>query len=805
MQVTCAACGALNPTAHRYCTQCGAALALQTDGRPRAADGGLHVDGGLHADGRAPGGAVDAGAGASGVAPSRGGDGGAPRRGLASISLRMPSLSRSAGAGGRAQTFPPSAGSGTAALFAQVGERFDHAVAGLAPSRLLIAGAALIAFAQFIFWSPDVSQPDPPALGRFALVAGMLAFALGSFLHTRGLHTDANTASASAAGGQGEGANAAGESAGGQGESANRADANTASESVGGLGGDAGAAPVERRSDLRLWAWGAGAALTLYLVARLLRGSTAGSDVTPWLIAVAAFGVPLLPRDAMGRASAALRAIRMDALIVAGIAGAFIALNARDITHWHYSYIGDEFEFWNFARNINLYGLARPFSQDGVYGFNPVLSLAGKAAVMRVFGNNDFGATLSSALTAAAAIPGVYLTAYLAGRGRTAAIVAASLFASSHYLFALSHISYNNLDALLPMTYATGFFLLGVRRNSPFWLYAAGAAAGMGFYTHLAARATMPILVVALALSPALLARSRPLFAGFAVAAFPAFIVNGAQAFAWLFPQLAGGYSEAISGPFLERVQENVRNLFAFHYNTHHSHYVTGSLMDALSGGAAALGVGYALGTIRERSSRLLLVWIAALFVFAGLLSPHPHVPNTRMFLLMPPLAVAAGVVVGRYAWPIAARIAQGKPHETLAWALVGALLLSVFALNVRQFWVVSPPLTPLTNEAIATGAWREECGSDLTATAFVSPNLHMQALRRYDPEGPEVRILLASDVEAGAPLPDPDALRCLIAVPAGAPEMRALADDLQARYPDVEPLTIARLNGEVVVYRFRS
>ena len=734
----------------------------------------------------------------------------------------------SAGAGGRARAVPPSAGGGAAALFDVVARRIDGVLAGLAPSRLLIAGAALIAFAQFIFWSPDISQPDPPTLGRLALVAGMLAFALGSFLHTRGLpHTGANAAGENAAGGQGVDAadanaaganaasanaasanaadtNAAGANAGGQG--ANTAGVNAAGESAGGRDASGGAAlPDERRSDLRLWAWGAGAALTLYLALRLLRGSTAGSDVLPWLVAVAAFGVPLLPRDALERASAIIRAIRLDALIVAGIAGAFIALNARDISHWHYSYIGDEFEFWNFARNINLNGLTRPFSQDGVYGFNPALSLAGKAAVMRVFGNNDFGATLSSVLTAAAAIPGVYLMGYLAGRGRTAAIVAASLFASSHYLFALSHISYNNLDALLPMTYAAGFFLLGVRRNSPFWLYAAGAAAGMGFYSHLAGRATMPILIVALALSPALLARSRPLFAGFAVAAFPAFIVNGAQAFGWLFPQLAGGYSDAISGPFFERVQENIRNLFAFHYNTHRSHYVTGALMDALSGGAAALGAGYALGTIRRDSSRLLLVWLAALLVFAALLSPHPHVPNTRMYLLMPPLAIVGGVVVGRYAWFAAERIAQGKPHETLAWALVGALLLSVFALNVRQFWVVSPPLTPLTNEAIATGAWREECGSDLTATAFVSTNLHMQALRRYDPEGPEVRILLASDVEAGAPLPDPDALRCLIAVPAGAPEMRGLEDDLRARYPGVEPLTIARLNGAVVVYRFRS
>lgn len=657
---------------------------------------------------------------------------------------------------------PPAAREWAARLAESAARGSERVFAAVAPAQLLIGGAALVTLAQFTFLSPDFNQADPPAFGRLALVAGMLAFALGSFLFLRER----------------------------------------------GGGGAADGAPLassERRGDLRRWAWGAGSAFALYLAFRLFRGSTAGSDVLPWLAAIAAFAVPLLPRDALAKASAALRSIRTDALVAGGIAAVFIALNARDINHWHYSYIGDEFEFWNFARNINLYGLTRPFSQDGVYGFNPVMSLAGKAAVMRVFGNDHFGATLSSVLTAAAAIPGVYLAAYLAGRGRTAAIAAASLFAFSHYLFALSHISYNNLDALLPMSYAAGFFLLGVRRNSPLWFYAAGAAAGMGFYTHLAARATMPILIVALALSPSLIGRSRAVWLGFAAAAFPAFIVNGAQALGWLFPQLAGGYSEAISGPFLDRVTENVRNLFAFHYNIHRSHYVTSSLMDSLSGGVAALGVGYALGTLREHSSRLLLVWLAALFVFAGLLSPHPHVPNTRMFLLLPPLAIAGGVVVGRYAWAAAARLVPGRASERAAWALVGALILTAFALNARQFWVASPPLTPLTNEAIATGAWRDHCESDLTATVFLAPNMHMLALRRYDPEGPEVRILLASDVEAGAPLPAPEALRCVIAAPAGAPEIRALEDDLRERYSGVEPLTVARFNGEATVYRFSN
>lgn len=719
MQVACASCGARNPTWHRYCTQCGAAMAPQTSragaalSRPRAARAEKSV-----------------------------------RRAAVRPSLRMPSLA------------PPAAAREWAAGLSEAAARGRERVSNaVAPARLLIGGAALVALAQFTFLSPDFNEPDPPAFGRFALIAGTLAFALGSLLFPR-----------------------------------ERAD---------GAADGAPPAPSERRGDLRRWAWGAGAVFALYLAFRLLSGSTAGSDTLPWLIAIAAFAAPLLPRDAVAKASAALREVRTDALIAAGIAAFFIALNARDINHWYYSYIGDEFEFWNFARNINLYGLARPFSQDGVYGFNPVMSLAGKAAVMRVFGNDHFGATLSSVLTAAAAIPGVYLTAHLAGRGRTAAIAAASLFAFSHYLFALSHISYNNLDAMLPMSYAAGFFLLGVRRNSPLWFYAAGAAAGMGFYTHLAARATMPILIVALALSPSLIARSRAVWLGFAAAAFPALIVNGAQAFAWLFPQLAGGYSEAISGPFLDRVSDNVRNLFAFHYNIHRSHYVTSSLMDSLSGGVAALGVGYALGTMREHSSRLLLVWLAALFVFAALLSPHPHVPNTRMFLLLPPLAVAGGVAVGRYAWVVASRLAPGRASERAAWALVGALLLTAFALNARQFWVASPPLMPLTNEAIATGAWRDHCEADLTSTVFVSPNMHMLALRRYDPEGPEVRVLLASDVEAGAPLPAPDALRCVIAVPAGAPEIRALEDDLRARYPDVEPLTVARFNGEATVYRF--
>lgn len=737
MQVACASCGALNPTSHRYCTQCGAAMAPQTS---RADGADLSR---LHAQGRA----ADGGLSRPRVQE---GAGLAPRRDGTRAPLRMPSFS------------PPPAAREWAARLAESAAMLRERVLGaVAPAQLLIGGGALVTLAQFTFLSPDFNQADPPAFGRLALVAGMLAFALGSFLFLR---------------------------------------------ERGGGGAADDAAPLahsERRGDLRRWAWGAGAAFALYLAFRLFRGSTAGSDMLPWLAAIAAFAVPLLPRDALARASAALRAIRTDALIAGGIAAVFIALNARDINHWHYSYIGDEFEFWNFARNINLYGLTRPFSQDGVYGFNPVMSLAGKAAVMRVFGNDHFGATLSSVLTAAAAIPGVYLAAYLAGRGRTAAIAAASLFAFSHYLFALSHISYNNLDALLPMSYAAGFFLLGVRRNSPLWFYAAGAAAGMGFYTHLAARATMPILIVALALSPSLIGRSRAVWLGFAAAAFPAFIVNGAQALGWLFPQLAGGYSEAISGPFLDRVTENVRNLFAFHYNIHRSHYVTSSLMDSLSGGVAALGVGYALGTLREHSSRLLLVWLAALFVFAGLLSPHPHVPNTRMFLLLPPLAIAGGVVVGRYAWAAAARLVPGRASERAAWALVGALILTTFALNARQFWVASPPLTPLTNEAIAIGAWRDYCESDLTATVFLAPNMHMLALRRYDPEGPEVRILLASDVEAGAPLPASEALRCVIAAPAGAPEIRALEDDLRERYPGVEPLTVARYNGEATVYRF--
>ncbi len=729
MQVACAACGALNPTSHRYCTQCGAPMAPLAS----RADAALSRPRSQGNVGRG----VQEGAGR------------APRRVGGRAPLRMPAFSP-----------PPAAREWAARLAESAAQLRERVFAAVAPAQLLIGGAALVTLAQFTFLSPDFNQADPPAFGRLALIAGMLAFALGSFLFLR-------------------------------------------ERGGGGAADGAPPAPSERHGDLRRWAWGAGAAFALYLAFRLFRGSTAGSDMLPWLAAIAAFAVPLLPRDAMARASAALRSIRTDALIAGGIAAVFIALNARDINHWHYSYIGDEFEFWNFARNINLYGLTRPFSQDGVYGFNPVMSLAGKAAVMRVFGNDHFGATLSSVLTAAAAIPGVYLAAYLAGRGRTAAIAAASLFAFSHYLFALSHISYNNLDALLPMSYAAGFFLLGVRRNSPLWFYAAGAAAGMGFYTHLAARATMPILIVALALSPSLIGRSRAVWLGFAAAAFPAFIVNGAQALGWLFPQLAGGYSEAISGPFLDRVTENVRNLFAFHYNIHRSHYVTSSLMDSLSGGVAALGVGYALGTLREHSSRLLLVWLAALFVFAGLLSPHPHVPNTRMFLLLPPLAIAGGVVVGRYAWAAAARLVPGRGSERAAWALVGALILTAFALNARQFWVASPPLTPLTNEAIATGAWRDHCESDLTATVFLAPNMHMLALRRYDPEGPEVRILLASDVEAGAPLPAPEALRCVIAAPAGAPEIRALEDDLRERYPGVEPLTVARYNGEATVYRF--
>ena len=536
-------------------------------------------------------------------------------------------------------------------------------------------------------------------------------------------------------------------------------------------------------------------ALTL-LVVLLGAGSTWGWTLLPWGICLVAFAAPFISRFDLPDLSFRpwLRRHYPDILMATGLTGLFLGLNIHDLGDWYYSAIGDEFLFFEHARHIAESGVSSPFSQEGVYNKHPVMSSVFQAISMRVFGVDYFGWTFSETLNAALTIPGIYLLGHALG-GRKAAVVSASLFTFSHFIFAFSHIGYNNLSSLPVTVWSLALLVLGWKKDNALLLYAAGVIAGLGFYTHYAGRAAMPVmfLFALTAVGPRRLVALWPVAFGFALTVAPTFIVEQEQVLTRMFGQVVGGYSEVVTGSTGDRILNNIEiNLPAFNYNSTVHSYVYGPLMDPVSAVLAVLGIGFALGHARAMSSRLLLIWFGVAVVMTGVLSPYPAVAITRLVFVVPPLVLLAGVFVSQ-AWHWAApafRMTASNARVAIAGGSVALLLSAALALNLWQFWHVTPSVYPHTPEAVAVGAFRSQyCGGVVSDTVFVGQatgegSLLTQVLTTFDPVGPLPRRLDHDRTLASASLPDP-VPRCVVFVNPGSPDARPLREELARRYPD--------------------
>lgn len=534
------------------------------------------------------------------------------------------------------------------------------------------------------------------------------------------------------------------------------------------------------------------AALLIPLGAR----AASGYLLLPWLVSLAAFAAPFLPQLASVGALPRtwIREHYGDALIVLALVAVLVGLNIYDLQDWYFWAIGDEFLFFEHAKHITESGITRPFSQEGVYNHHPVMSSVYQAAVMRVFGADYYGWTLSSLLSAALTIPGIYLLGHTLA-GRKAACAAAIFFAASHYILAGTHIGNTVLSPLPVAVWSLALFVLGRRNGNPLLLYLAGVVVGLGFYTHYSGRAILPVILL-FALtegSPRRLLSLWPLAFGFALTVAPTFIVEQEQVITRMLGQVVGGYSEVVTGSTGDRILNNIEiNLPAFNYNSTVHSYVYGPLLDPVSAALAALGIGFALGHIRVSSIRLLLVWFGVAAFITGVLSPYPHVAITRLTFVVPPLTLLAGVLAGRIGDAIHLRANMlGSPLSRLVVpSLFAALLAVVLTLNLWQFRQVTPSVFPNVPEAVAMGAFRSQsCDGDLEGTVFVGRttgegSLLWQMISAFHPEEPLPRRMNHDEIAKSGALPGPPA-RCVVFVNPSAPEARTLQEHLARRYPD--------------------
>jgi 4-amino-4-deoxy-L-arabinose transferase-like glycosyltransferase len=539
------------------------------------------------------------------------------------------------------------------------------------------------------------------------------------------------------------------------------------------------------------------------LIVRLLVGSTAGSDLVLWVAALTTFAMPIVGDVTLHRPSRE-RTIEIGSVVL--IALVFIVLCSWDINDWYYSAIGDEYAFLSQANGVLQDGIKRPFVQDGVYSAHPMLGTIWQAAVMAVFGRNHFGWVFSSVLSAALAIPAVYLVGRsLAGRG--VGLIAASIFASSHYLFAFSHIGYNNIMAPTPVAWAIACVALCLRRPRGWLLYASGVTAGLGFYTFYSARAAMPILALfilaqygwrgcfsARGLRDRLL-ELWPLLLGFVLAAAPIFAASGIAVITRMFNEVPGGYSTNVTGaPLLRILSNSWLNVPAYWVSPQIDHYTSGSLLDPLTAILTILGFGLAIRWWARPICKLLVLWAVVSMAITALLSPYPVVAITRLLFAVPPLTILAALAARQIwramPWPARFGLASERTQRIVQAGAAAGLVVAVLGLNLYRFWVTTPRHMHLTQDAVVIGALRSGiCGPESNRAIVVmrGHGLFRGAFNSYaNPIGSErdlPQLITHDQLKPGEPIML-DSARCIIfGDPNDEPSRRAI-DDITRAHP---------------------
>jgi 4-amino-4-deoxy-L-arabinose transferase-like glycosyltransferase len=537
---------------------------------------------------------------------------------------------------------------------------------------------------------------------------------------------------------------------------------------------------------------GVGSVVFATLLGRLWSGSVAASDLILWAISLACFTAGLVGAVPRWRPTG-------SQLQETGAVGAlvliFIVLNASDLNDWYYSAIGDEYAFLAAASGVLADGIRKPFNQDGVYGAHPMLGTLFQAAVMRLAGNNHFGWLFSSVLSAALAIPAVYLIGRVLG-GRAVGMIAAALFGFNHYLFAFAHLGYNNVMAQTPTAWAFALFLLSWRRPGIGLLFGCGIAAGLSFYTFYSARTTIPIIGLFLILRAnwrdnlswrhwwEQLQKFWPIALGAVLAAGPIFAASGLTVITRMFNEVPGGYDASVTGPPGQKILSNFwLNIPAFWINGHVAHYISGSLMDPLSAILAALGIGVAIRWWGHAGVRFLLIWALVAIGTTALLSPHTTTAVTRLLFDIPPLAVL-GALAARQLWESRPERLSLPSTGLVPMEAAASLIVVVLALNINRFWYVTPTRYHLTNDAVVVGALRSPLCQDDPARAVVvmrGLGLVRGALTSYRPEKDLPRLLPQADLKPGQLIPVGNAHCVVFGDPLEEPAKVALDELLKA------------------------
>lgn len=394
----------------------------------------------------------------------------------------------------------------------------------------------------------------------------------------------------------------------------------------------------------------------------------------------------------------------LELLFLTLLGGIFLFINGRDLNHWYYSAIGDEYDFYFFAKDFSVSGI-KIFSQNGVFGYHPVLGSLYQSLVMRIFGENNFGWRISSVLIVLLTLPAFF---YLVKNlfGRKVAIFSSIIFSSSFYFFGYAHLGYNNIQTILPFAYALWLGTEAIKKKRIILFFFSGLFSGLGWYTFYTSRITI-LVVLFLLIIRAIFGREIRkivlsslicLALGFALMVCPLFVNNGLEVFSRMKYQ--SFFNPETWGIYVREPLFNhwfgtfVVNLTSFFRGEKAKHFLIAPLVDPLTRVFIFVGFLQIIKKIRNPSALfLVLTYLLSAMVVA--FNPVKEIVITRLQISIMILAIIGGM-----GWDFMNQWIEKKLKRF--WRLfsigVGIFLLII---NIRIFFYDIPSRYTVTRDAL--------------------------------------------------------------------------------------------------------
>lgn len=382
----------------------------------------------------------------------------------------------------------------------------------------------------------------------------------------------------------------------------------------------------------------------------------------------------------------------VDHVAMFGLALLTLILAMLRQSTWRYAFIGDEWSFFEAARDILHNNSERgTFEIVDPNGYYTHLTYQLQATVMRFSGQTVSGWRLSSVLPVVLSVPMMYaFTKWLAGR--TAAMVAAAALGVGHMLLSFSMVSYNSTQALAAVAVCFAALAFAHQRPSALRFYLLGAACGSTFLVYATAR----IAIVPIGLFFLVLFREQmtnfwrrlgwSALGGLAVAAPTLF--SGENWSGLLKATPAQAEDSAAQAGRLQQMATNVlRGFLSFIGGDRNTHFVAGPHLDIIGAVLLIVGVGWAASRLRRDSAVATYFVGAALFSIAiNGISQYDDVSNTRSFMLPAIYCVFVGLAAALIAKRV--RVSFGVSPSVRVLGLVAAILFIGLLAGVNQLHI---------------------------------------------------------------------------------------------------------------------